>query len=107
MYFQQNFGNGLDDVHPFADSPAVDVLLREAEDILSPNLDAVGRRNATRIWGFFSKFVMVDRFSKSLGVAEVYPGIVVPKKICSLDYLGTGSKVSIFLRTALHLFIKF
>jgi len=75
----------------------VDVILREEDKMLSDQLNAVGRKNASRIWCFISKFVMLDRFAKTLGAAVVYPGIHVAKKICSQDYLGTGSKVSIFL----------
>jgi hypothetical protein len=94
----------LDEVHPFSETPAVDVVLREAEQILSPHLEAVGRKNASRIWGFMSKFAMLDRFGKTLGVAKLYPGIPVPKKTCPSDYLGTGSKVSTLFRNA-HIFL--
>lgn len=93
-YFWQKIGNGLDQVFPFGDSNGVDGLLRDAEKIYSPNLDDVGRKNAGRIWGFFSKFVMLDRFAKALGVADVYPGQPVPRKICSDIHLGTITKVS-------------
>jgi hypothetical protein len=75
----------------------VDIILREADKVLCSNLDAVGPKNASRIWGFISKFVMLDRFSKALGVAIDYPGISVSKKLCSIDYIGRGSKVSISL----------
>jgi len=54
----------------------------------------VGRRDASRIWGFMSKFAMLDRFSKTLGADNHYPGIRVPRKSCSREYLGTSSKVS-------------
>ena len=64
--------------------------------MLSPHLEAVGMKNAGQIWGFISKFVMLDRFSKVLGAAEVYPGLPVPRKMCSPDYLGTGAKVTYF-----------
>lgn len=83
----------MDEVHPFSDTSGVDVLLREAEMILSPKWELVGSKNAGRIWGFISKFVMLDRFAKTLGAADMYPGIVVPRKMCSNDYLGTGLKV--------------
>jgi hypothetical protein len=36
--------------------------------ILSGDLDAAGAKNASRIWGFMSKFVMLDRFLKALGL---------------------------------------
>jgi hypothetical protein len=62
--------------------------------MLSANLDNVGRKYAARIWGYLSKFVMLDRFCKTLGAAGVYPSPPMPKKTCSLDYLGTASKVS-------------
>jgi hypothetical protein len=74
----------------------VDAVLRDAEKILSPLSDAVGAKNAARIWGFMSKFVMLDRFSKTLGVADIYPGSLVSKNVCSVEYLGTGSKVNSF-----------
>ena len=90
-------------MHPFSDTTAVDAILRHAETILSPSLDAVGQRHASRIWGFMSSFVMLDRFSKTLGVADVYPGLHVPRKTCSIDYLGTGLKASNFLQIFLHL----
>lgn len=61
--------------------------------MLSDNLDDVGRKHASRIWAFMSKFVMLDRFCRTLGAAKVYPGPPVPKKMCSLDYMGTASKV--------------
>lgn len=72
----------------------MDVVLREAETLLTSTPDAVGARHASRIWGLISKFVMVDRFSKAFGVAEVYPGIHVRRKISSSKLLGTASKVS-------------
>ena len=86
---------GLDGVYPFSDTTGVATVLQEAENMLSPNLEAVGPRNAGRIWGFISKFVMLDRFGKALGAAEVFQGLSVPRNTCSLDYLGTGVKVSI------------
>lgn len=90
----QQLGEGLDTVHPFSDTTGVDVILRDAEKILSSHLDAVGRNSPNRIWGLLSKFVMLDRFSKTLGAADIQPGICVPRKICSSDYIGTGTKVS-------------
>ena len=67
--------------------------------MLSPDLDAVGPKNAARIWGFISKFAILDRFSKTLGVEKVYPALPVPKTHCGLDYIGTASKVNNFLLT--------
>jgi hypothetical protein len=87
---KQKLGKGLDEGYPFSDTVSVDVVLREAEQILSTHLCG----HASRIWGFMSKFVMLDRFCKTLGVAKQYPGKTVVKKMCSNDYLGTGSKVN-------------
>lgn len=64
--------------------------------MLSPQGEEVGPRYAARIWALVSKFIMLDRFSKTLGAAEIYPGDIMPKKSCSNDYIGTGSMVSIF-----------
>jgi hypothetical protein len=105
--FRQKLGKGLDEVHPFSDTPAVDVVLREAGKILSPNSDAVSRNIAGRIWGFVSKFVMLDRFCKTLGVAEAFPAPSVPKRICNTDYFGTASRVIIFLQNYLTLLSRF
>ena len=96
---------GLDDVHPFSDSHRVDVLLREADCILSSNTDTVGRKAASRIWGFMSKFSMLDRFSKTLSVAERYPGIRRCRDLCSSDCIGTVSKVSTFYLILVLFFI--
>lgn len=75
----------------------MDVLIRDSREILLWNLDAVGLRNASRIWGLASKFVMLDRFGKTLGLAEVHPGLSVPRKIRSVKHFGTGLRVSRFL----------
>jgi hypothetical protein len=65
-------------------------------------LDAVGPKNAARIWGFISKFVMLDRFIKTLGVVEVHPGIPLPRATRLVGYLGSGAKVSLFLPNFLN-----
>ena len=92
-------GKGLDEVYPYSETTAVDILLREAEKMLSPHSDTVqvGPKHAGRIWGFISKFIMLDRFSKTLRVAEVYPGRILSKRNCTADYIGRGSNVSAFL----------
>jgi hypothetical protein len=46
---------------------------------------------------------MFDRFLKALGIAEENPGICVSKHLCTVDYLGNGVKVSIFLLNYLNL----
>jgi hypothetical protein len=88
---------GLDGVHPFSDTTRVATVLQEAENILSLDLKAIGPKNAARIWAFMSKFVMLDQFGKALGAVEAFQGLLVPRNSCSLDYLGSGRKVSIIL----------
>jgi hypothetical protein len=83
---------GLDEVHPFSDTDRVDVVLREANNIL--RMDSVGAKDASRIWGFVSKFAMLDRFCKALGLAEECTLKPKPKKCDTLEYFGTGSKVT-------------
>lgn len=96
-YFLQKIGTGLDIVHPFSDTTGVSVVLREAEAIiLSSDLQAVGKNNASRIWGLLSKYVMLDRFGKALGVADIHPNIPVPKIIVSNNDLGHATKVHHF-----------
>jgi hypothetical protein len=67
--------------------------------MLSLPVEAVVAKNATRIWSFISKFVMVDRLSQVFGAADVHPGLPVAKKTCSADYIGTGAKVIHLCRT--------
>jgi hypothetical protein len=106
--FRQKLGKGLDDVHPFSDTTGVDIILREANNMLSPDLKAVGTRNAGRIWGLLSKFVILDRFSKTLGVAKVNPGCPVQRTISSdPSHFGTGEQVSISSQTALFSYATF
>jgi hypothetical protein len=89
-------GTGLDIVHPFSDSNGVDHLLTESKQIFSTNSDDVGPKNAARIWGFISKFVMLDRFAKAVGIAEGNGGVLVPRQLCEVGHLGNnGVKVSI------------
>jgi hypothetical protein len=65
--------------------------------MLSPDSNEVqiGAKNAMRVWGLISKFIMLDRFGKTLGAAEVYPGLLMPQTSCSVNYIGTGAKVSL------------
>jgi hypothetical protein len=65
--------------------------------MLSTELRAVGPKNASRIWGFMSKFVMLDRFIKALGAADAHAGFCVPRDACLLQGIGTADKVSISL----------
>lgn len=67
----------------------------DSERMLSPNMEEVGPKNAARIWGFVSKFVMLDRFAKTLFGTDFHPGFLVPRKQCKEDYLGSGAKVSV------------
>ena len=84
-------------IHLFYDTVGVDVILWDSERILWSELDAVGPKHAVQIWSFISKFVMLDWFVKTLGLAEAYPGIPMAKKTHPLEYLGTATKVTIFL----------
>jgi hypothetical protein len=47
-----------------------------------------------------SKFATLDRFSKTLGVDRLHPGIAVPRKMCSPDYFGTGIKVGNWIQSS-------
>lgn len=95
--FGQKFSKGLDEVHPFSDSPSVDILLRDARRMISDSLETVGPKNASRIWGLISKFAMLDRFGKTLGVAKLYPGLGLARKSYSSHYYGIpGLKVNFF-----------
>ena len=94
---------GMDKVYPFSDTTGVDIVLRDTEILFSRNSDKVGPKNATQTWGFISKFVMVNRFIKALGVASIYPGLPMPRKLCTPNHLGNGLKAGVFLQNYLTL----
>ena len=79
-----------------SDTVGVDVVMRDSKTILSPLLEGVGAKNASRVWAYMAKFVALDRFLKTLRLAQVFPGVAVPK-VESLhhDHLGTASKVCV------------
>jgi hypothetical protein len=86
----------LDEVHPFSDTFGVDGVLRDAERMLSPDMNEVGPKNAARIWGFLSKFVMLDRFAETLFGTKFHPASSIPRRHCGEGYLSiSGVKVSI------------
>ena len=85
---------GLDEVHPFSDTFGVDGVFRDSQRMLSPNMVEVCPKNAARIWGFVSKFVMLDRFAKTLFGTDFHPGLPVPRRHCEEYFFGTGAKVS-------------
>lgn len=86
----------MDNVGPFADTIGVQTVLDDAERMLSPGMEIVGRKNASRIWGFVSKFVMVDRFARALFGSEFHAAVPVRRNLCSEESLGTAKKVSIY-----------
>ena len=91
--WMQKISKGLNEAHPFNENSVVDQVLQEAEEILSLCLDAIGAKHAAQIWAFILKFVMLDCFSAVLGAMQVHPGLLVPRRICSPEYLGTGARV--------------
>jgi hypothetical protein len=92
-------------MHPFSDTNAVDVCLRESEGMLSRDFDAVAPKIISRIWGLMSKFLILDRFLKTLGWADDYPGSPVLRNVPSPGYLGTASKVSVFFSIKFSLIV--
>lgn len=72
------------------------MVMRDSTNMLSPLLETVGSKNASRVWAYMSKFVALDRFLKTLPLAHVYPGVAVPKvESLPQDHLGTASKVCV------------
>jgi hypothetical protein len=63
--------------------------------MLSPYMVEVGPKNAARIWGLVSKFVMVDRLARTLFGADFHPGLPVPRRQCEEHHLGTATKASV------------
>ena len=92
----QKISKGLEAAYPLSESSALDYLLQGAEAMLSLHVEAVGHKHAAIVWGFMSNFVMLDQFSAVLGAVGIYPGIPVPRNLCSPKYLGTGARVPYF-----------
>lgn len=82
---------GLDEGYPFSDTTSIDIILRESKQMISAEMKIVGGKNASRIWGFLSKFIMVDRFGKTLGLADIQPNVVLERKVCGAKYLNTSA----------------
>ena len=55
-----------------------------------------GHRRASRVWGFMSKFVMLDRFATAFGTAEIFPGLHCARIESSLTHIGGAAKVNTF-----------
>jgi hypothetical protein len=91
----QKVGQGLDDVRPFSYTEAVENLMRDAEMMFLPESSSVGPKNASRIWAFLSKFVMLDRFAASFGLAEPHRGIPLTRQTLFRHEFGAGIKVGI------------
>jgi hypothetical protein len=87
---------GLDEIHPFSDINGVDGVLRDANTMLPPKMGLIGPKTAGRVWGFISKFIMLDRFAKTLFGTDFHPGCRVSRTLCTEDYLGTTTKVNIY-----------
>lgn len=84
----------------------MDVLLREAENIFTQNSELIGPKIASRIWGFISKFVMLDRFAITLFGTDFYPASPIPRRLCNEDYIGTGAKVNVDVLSLHSKFLK-
>ena len=80
-------------MHHFSETSGVEIILQEAENMLSPHLEAIGPKNARWIWAFISKFVMLDHFSRISGAVDLHPGLAVARKLCSPHYLGRKTRV--------------
>ena len=97
---QQKCGKGLDEIHPFSDTTAVDVLLRETDQFFSP----VTSLGITML----GKYGVLYRSSWCwTGLPKVYPGLLLHKETFSSDYIGTASKVGIFLTNIWHFYISY
>src|SRR5271156_1663156 len=66
----QRIAEGLEKHHPFSDTPAVDIILKNAKLILNSPSDVAYAR---RIWGLMSNYVLFDRLCATFGVATVSP----------------------------------
>ncbi len=89
--------DALDRVHPFSDTTGVQGLLNDTEAIFREDTSTFGRNRASRVWGFISKFVMLDRFAQAFGAAEILPGSHRPRSGFPLQDIGGTANVSALL----------
>jgi hypothetical protein len=94
----QKLGQGLDIVHPFSYTEIVAKLIRDANKIFTADSSSVSGKNAVRIWAFIARFVVLDRFAKTLGVAQLHPGTTMPKTVSFGDDFGGATKVRIEMK---------
>lgn len=81
-------------------------LLNDTEVIFREDVSTLGRNRASRVWGFISKFVMLDRFAKALGAAEIFTGSHCPRTESPLKDIGRAADVNTLLPNTLILLIQ-
>ena len=88
FYSLQQIAKGLKNHHPFNDTPAVAIILRNAKSILASVTDKRSVGYVWRIWGLMSNFVLFDCLCITFGVASVAPSQLWLTDIVSQAILG-------------------
>ena len=73
---------GLDNHHPFNNTPAVELILQNAGLTLAPGTLQIGWGHADAVWALMSNLIALDRLSATFGAATADPGQPVARRHC-------------------------
>ena len=92
----QHMASSLDQHHPFNNTPAVDLILQNAELMLAPGTLQIGWGHANTVWALMSNFITLDCLSATFGAATAAPGQPVAWRHCEETIaIGTTTEVSL------------
>lgn len=86
---------GLDKHHPFHNTPAAEIIVKNAGLMLAPGTDAITAGYAFAVWSLVSNFILLDRVCATFGAANVAPSQPVPRTHSGQMDIGTAAPVSI------------
>ena len=94
----QCIATGLDNHHPFDNTPAVELILRNAGLMLTPGTPQIGWGHANTVWPLMSNFITLDCLSATFGAATAASGQPVTRRHCKETIaIGTAAEVSLSL----------
>jgi hypothetical protein len=86
----------LDKHHPFNNTPAVKLILKNAGLMLAPGTLQIGWGYANTIWALMSNFIALDHLCATFGAATVAPSLPVARSHCEQTIaIRTAAEVSI------------
>ena len=87
---------GLDNHHPFDNTPAVELTLRNTKLMLAPGTLQIGWGHANAVWALMSNSIALDHLSATFGAATAAPGQPVTRRHCK-ETIATGIAAEVSL----------